>query len=554
MSGALGSSIGAVTREECARSLERLEDRQDYAQATPAEVAELLTIAEWLDDDELRWRARRLAAELAGRRGELAEATRELARVQEYATAQGHAQLLARAHLSLAWNFRDIGDHTSYIEHAVQAVEQLDVHAPASVRALHLIRLADALDECGSRQEAQERYEQAEDVAVGGGDVTRQVSCLNNRAYGEYLAGELDQAQATIARLVDVCRVNDLPLRAHTLDTIARIEISVGRYDDAVGTSLRATEAFHQQGVVEVLAPVEFLLTRAAAERLRGRHAAAQGVLDGCREMATSAGLASLAVKIDEEQSELHAARGDFESAYRSFRAYHDGERALLSEQLAAQSRLRQTALGTEEARARADQFRYEAVHDPLTGLFNRRYVDERLPRLLEDRRGTQPVAAALIDLDYFKRINDTCSHSAGDQVLVMVASLIDAAVSRWRSHVARDGFAARMGGEEFVLVLTGAPGSDVLQVVEDLRRAVAEHDWTTACGTIPVTISVGLACAREQDSQSTMLRRADELLYAAKRDGRNRIGQDGSVLGARHDRPHPATHPAGELPVGTDA
>lgn len=527
MGGAVGRSTDAVTREECVRSLERLEDRQDYAQATPAEVARLRTVAERLEDDELVWRARRLAAELAGRSGELAEATRELVLVQEYATAQGNTLLLARAHLSLAWNYRDIGDHTSYIEHAVQAVEELDIDAPASVRALHLIRLADALDECGSRQEAQERYEQAEEVAVAGGDLTRQVSCLNNRAYGEYLAGELDQAQVTIARLVGICRVNDLPLRAHTLDTIARFEISVGRYEDAVATTVRAAEAFRQQGVVEVLAPVEFLLTRATAERLRGRHAAGQEVLDECRELATQGGLASLTVQIDEEQSELHAARGDFESAYRSFRAYHDGEKALLSKQLAAQTRLRQAVLGTTEARARADQFRYEAVHDPLTGLYNRRYLDERLPRLLADRRGPQLVTAALIDLDHFKRINDTCSHAAGDQVLVTVAGLLDAAVSRWRTHAARDGFAARMGGEEFVLVLTGSSRSEPLRIVEDVRRDIAAHDWTTACGSVPVTISVGLSCARAGDSQFTVLRRADDLLYAAKRDGRNRLFHD---------------------------
>lgn len=515
------------TRDRCAHALDLLEDMRDYAQPTPDEVAALKAVALELGEEDLIWRARRIAAELAGRRGELAEATRELRRVLDYATGHGQARLVARAHLSLAWNFRDIGDHSAYLHHAVQAVEQLDDAAPDSVRAFHLIRLADALDECGAPDEAQERYAQAEEVAVRGGDVTRQVSCLNNRAYGEYLAGHLDQAQATVARLVEICHHHDLPLRAHTLDTVARIEISAGRYDEAVATSLRSTEAYLRQGVLEVLAPAEFLLTRAAAERLRGGHDAAQDALDRCREMGDGAGLASVLAQVDREQSELYAARGDFERAYRTFRAFHDAEKALLSEQLAAQSRLRQAVLGTAEARAQADRFRDEAVHDPLTGLPNRRYLDERLPRLLADRRGAAVVAVALVDLDHFKRVNDTCSHAAGDEVLVTVGGLLEAAVERWRGDTAGDGYAARMGGEEFVVVLTAGPGADPLPVVEHLRRSVAGRDWSPVTGAVPVTLSAGLTCAVAGDSQFTLLRRADDLLYVAKGAGRDRVAHD---------------------------
>ena len=352
----LGAELSAERAAElgaqCHRSLERLEDRRDYGQASTEEVAGLLAVAEQLGDDHLSWRARRIAAELAGRRGELAHATRELRGVQQFAAAGGHARLLAQAHLNLAWIFRDIGDHTSYIDHAVQAVEQLDPDAPASVRAHHLTRLADALDECGSRSEAHDRYVQAEDVAVRAGDVTRQVSCLNNRAYGEYLAGMIEQSQATIARLVEICATHRVPLRAHTLDTMARIEISAGHHDEAVALSVQASEAFEVQGVREILAPAEFLLTRAMAERLRGRYDEAQAILDECRAMATGSGLASLLALIDEKQSELQADRGEFRDAYFTFRAFHDAEKALLSEKLAAQSRTRQAVLETAEARA----------------------------------------------------------------------------------------------------------------------------------------------------------------------------------------------------------
>jgi len=88
-----------------------------------------------------------------------------------------------------------VGDLASRLEHAIKAVELLDDDAPAAMRAMHTLRLADALDECGSSEEARAYHERAEQVAVLGGQAARQVTCLNNRAYGEYLSGDGDAGE-----------------------------------------------------------------------------------------------------------------------------------------------------------------------------------------------------------------------------------------------------------------------------------------------------------------------------------------------------------------------
>ena len=347
---------GPATREELDRALLSLEDQPGYGLTSEDEVTRLERAAIALQDDELIWRARLLSAEMAGGRGEVAEAMRGMQEVNELAAAHGHTRLLARSHLHLAWTFRDVGDLASCLEHAVKAVELLDDDAPAAMRAMHLIRLADALDDCGSYQEAVLHYEQAEEVAVRAGLVARQVTCLNNRAYSEYLAGDLRRAEATVDRIFEVCRVHDVPLRANTLDTIACIQIALGRYEEALTSIDRAFEVYHALGVLEAMTPAEFLLTRVLAQRKLGDLDGAQRSLDECRALGTSAGLTSVLVRVEQEQAELHAARGDFEAAFHGFQTFHAAEKELVSEQRAAQSKLREAMLETEVVRAEADR------------------------------------------------------------------------------------------------------------------------------------------------------------------------------------------------------
>jgi diguanylate cyclase (GGDEF)-like protein len=175
----------------------------------------------------------------------------------------------------------------------------------------------------------------------------------------------------------------------------------------------------------------------------------------------------------------------------------------------------------TAEANQNAERFREQARRDPLTGLRNRRYVDEHLPALIDQATATRTqLSVAMIDLDHFKQINDAHSHHVGDRVLVATADLLEKAVTA--------GFAARMGGEEFVLVLPGTALTDAARQLEQLRITISSYNWRPIVGDLPVTVSIGAASTTdldpEQASQSTLLAEADHNLYAAKRAGRNRV------------------------------
>ncbi|MCB1998751.1 MAG: GGDEF domain-containing protein, partial [Rhodoferax sp.] len=162
----------------------------------------------------------------------------------------------------------------------------------------------------------------------------------------------------------------------------------------------------------------------------------------------------------------------------------------------------------------RAGQAMRRLAHtDELTGLPNRRDVLARLEAWLA--RGT-PCALLIIDLDHFKRINDTHGHPAGDAVLRAAAEVL-------RVEGAPPAAAGRLGGEEFALVLPAADGDQAAAVAERLRAAVQALDLQHVVPGGPVTTSVGLTLSQPGDGLSDLLRRADRALYRAKANGRNR-------------------------------
>ncbi|MFN3659096.1 MAG: PleD family two-component system response regulator [Pseudolabrys sp.] len=164
------------------------------------------------------------------------------------------------------------------------------------------------------------------------------------------------------------------------------------------------------------------------------------------------------------------------------------------------------------------------AITDALTGLFNRRYMETHLGTLTEQAasRG-KPIAVMVLDIDYFKSINDTHGHDAGDDVLREFALRI-------RKSIRNIDLACRYGGEEFVIVMPETDMAVATMVAERLRRAIAGEAFPIQEGArrLDVTISIGIATlGGPQDTAAQMLKRADTALYRAKRDGRNRVVPD---------------------------
>lgn len=159
-------------------------------------------------------------------------------------------------------------------------------------------------------------------------------------------------------------------------------------------------------------------------------------------------------------------------------------------------------------------------VKDSLTDLYNRRYCNQNLKNLSEQYIKTgEPYTLAIADIDFFKKVNDTYGHIAGDEVLVSVAQIM-------KKSMAGKGFAARWGGEEFLLVYTGCDMETTLTYLEMLVEAIREMCVEYDDKVIKITISIGVATGNG-DSVDKVLCTADNRLYHAKKEGRDRVVSD---------------------------
>ncbi len=163
------------------------------------------------------------------------------------------------------------------------------------------------------------------------------------------------------------------------------------------------------------------------------------------------------------------------------------------------------------------------AITDALTGLYNRRYMETHVGTLVEQATArSKPLSVLVLDIDYFKAINDTHGHDAGDDVLREFALRI-------RKSIRGIDLACRYGGEEFVVIMPETDMAVATIVAERLRRRIASEPFPIqeGAGRVEVTISVGIATLGRDDSAAAMIKRADQALYRAKRDGRNRVVPD---------------------------
>lgn len=164
-------------------------------------------------------------------------------------------------------------------------------------------------------------------------------------------------------------------------------------------------------------------------------------------------------------------------------------------------------------------QLKDQAHRDPLTGLFNRRYLVEALDReLAQAQRQGSPLSLMLMDIDHFKRVNDTSGHLVGDEVLRGVAALLG-------RHVRAGDVVCRFGGEEFLLLLPGMPVAKALERAQHCRAELAERAIVAGDTEVRITLSIGVAsCPVQGDSGARLIERADRALYEAKRQGRDRV------------------------------
>jgi diguanylate cyclase (GGDEF)-like protein len=240
-----------------------------------------------------------------------------------------------------------------------------------------------------------------------------------------------------------------------------------------------------------------------------------------------------------QKYSQILENHGYFAEALTQFKAFHQLDQKVRSEAASTQLELMTSRLALEQAQhdaelqrlrnqelsllneqleAQSQAFEHLSNHDPLTGLANRRLLDERLNFLFEQAQSTgEPLTVVMLDIDHFKQINDQFSHRIGDQVLAQIAQFL-------REHTRSRDLCARYGGEEFVLLAWRLPAARAWEFCERLRLTVQDFDWGSLATGLNVTLSIGYTSDTQVNDFGLMLSSADALMYQAKLAGRNRV------------------------------
>ncbi len=182
------------------------------------------------------------------------------------------------------------------------------------------------------------------------------------------------------------------------------------------------------------------------------------------------------------------------------------------------------STLQKEQIKAQQVQLEQMAYQDALTGLPNRRFLDEVVKReLARIKRGEHESSIAILDVDNFKEINDTYGHPTGDSVLQQLANLL-------RSSIRESDIIARLGGEEFIILLTNTPEDGGYIIADKLRQKVMGHDFFVNNNLIKLTISIGISPLITTEKQPNFYAQADKALYEAKVAGKNQVRTENAI------------------------
>jgi diguanylate cyclase (GGDEF)-like protein len=461
-------------------------------------------------------RARLLRSDVLSRRGELEEALRMQIETLTEAELDADRMASARAHCLLANTYDRLAEQGKALQSAEECVRLLAPGDPPTWRAEHMMVLAMATNYWRRGDVDYTIFDEALRLAREAGDPLLVLGILNNYVYVAVTRGDPRGIALTdeLRKLAE----REMPdgYSSAWLDTIAVGLMAAGKLDEAAEFSARAVDAApHDQ--VEPTTFSMCILTLAKIERARGNIEAAKERATVAAELARGAGVGEAIGRTLEELSELAAMEGDYRRAYEYLRERNEALDRYQTERSELHAVTLQAIYAVEVERQQRLALEALADTDPLTGLYNRRYMSRQLARLAQE-----PVALALVDIDHFKQINDRFSHDAGDQVLTRLAALLGQHVEGM-GHA--DGFAARIGGEEFVLALPGVEAEAARSCCERIRAEVENSSWDEIAADARVTVSIGLAVEQVGGGDaSALLGRADTQLYNAKRQGRNRV------------------------------
>jgi diguanylate cyclase (GGDEF)-like protein len=432
----------------------------------------------------------------------------------------------------------ELGRFEQALRCANESCALAEAHGDATQLALSLVALGICIERMGDPWQAHRLMEEALARMEGMDNPYARCMILNNLC-ASYIGafyllrdGEaVDQAREVIAKAVRHAReartiAPGVPGAAFFVAIIdgnlAETLLHLGELDEAEALVTAALAQVTGQGNLARAWRVRYvrgmlLLGRGRADEAAAELTAVWHELEGSQQHNTLA-------RVHDALYRCWRRLGDPARALVHLESFEGIERKRVVSQLQAQSTMFVTRVEAERARVeahaereRAAEMEQRSLRDPLTGLGNRRLMEQRLPALLTDaERAGQPVSVALVDLDHFKHVNDRFGHPVGDAVLVRIAELL-------RSCTRGGDLLLRLGGEEFLIVLAGATLDTAREVTERLRTSVQRLAWDELAPGLAVTLSVGLASTPPFGADA-LNRAADDALYRAKRAGRNRV------------------------------
>ena len=471
----------------------------------------------------------------------LDEVTRLCFEALELLQGSPHPDVLANIYLELGWMCDYLGDYSAAMEWGQKGLEVAGIHAFASTHARLLDLVACIHSQMDDHGGAIQVHADALAVIDKTSDLFTRASILNNQAMTLVYAGDNETALATALQGLEIGRALGMRRQVYNyVDTVGEILLEIGRLEqaevvlhEALQMTLSLPEDISHCYILKNLGRVSMASGKPdEAEAYLQQAIQALEKLNGRAELALCHQLMSTA----REQ------QGDFSGALEHFRTFFQLREATAGKELARRlavlktsydiqlaqrdaeiERLRNVELQAEIEERKRIQTALEklATTDMLTNLSTRHHFFALAEREVErSLRYKHPLSMLMVDIDYFKRVNDTLGHIAGDQVLMVIGQVIRAALREVD-------IAGRYGGEEFAILLPETTVDSAESVSERMRMALASLAVETDAGRVNVTASIGVAGLSVEGSNSTrelaaMLDRADRALYMAKSSGRN--------------------------------
>ncbi|ADV68829.1 EAL domain-containing protein [Deinococcus maricopensis] len=457
----------------------------------------------------------------------------------------GDGALQARALNGLGITEERLGDYGSAMELFLESLRVAQEHGDERGRLRVLSNIAVTHAELGEYDRALQAHLEIIDAARVVGDRVIESSAMANAVVDHYTLGAYEQALAVADEHIATLRDARLPQHEVVVGAYRALTLlDLGRAADALDAATALLPLVADVGDYDYICHVHITLGR--AHHALGTFDAAEAHL---RAAVDAAGAHTLRLRERDAHhhlSDLCAARGDWHAAYSHMRAYHDLERALHAQDVDRKTKVLSAQMQVEMLRREAEVERrrsqelaaantalqeaqqhlaHRATHDALTGLANRAHFHAEVERALAER-GESAIAVLFIDLDRFKHINDTLGHDVGDELLREVAR-------RLRANVRAADLVARMGGDEFTLLLRD------LHDERDAER-VARKLLTALTGAFElrgqrlfVTASIGVALApRDGLDVTTLQKHADIAMYRAKQSGKNGVRTFAASMG----------------------